>query len=154
IPGPPFRDGGPPHGRKAARSAPARRRAPRPSPRAGGARGPARAATGAAPEEACCWEWWCAPALCFLVRDRLSVRLLADARNDCLSVGPLTGRRPRRRTSMMQAAASADASSFDETQPLVSVGIPVFNGEKLIRAAIDSVLAQNHVAFEIVISDN
>jgi glycosyltransferase involved in cell wall biosynthesis len=49
---------------------------------------------------------------------------------------------------MMQAAESADVP------PLVSIGMPVFNGEKLIREAIDSVLAQDGVTLEVVISDN
>ena len=38
--------------------------------------------------------------------------------------------------------------------PLVTVGIPVFNGEKYIRKAIDSILAQTFTNFEIIISDN
>jgi glycosyltransferase involved in cell wall biosynthesis len=38
--------------------------------------------------------------------------------------------------------------------PKVSVGIPVYNGEKYIRQAIDSVLAQTYSDFELVISDN
>jgi glycosyltransferase involved in cell wall biosynthesis len=38
--------------------------------------------------------------------------------------------------------------------PAVTVGIPVFNGEKYLREAIDSVLAQTFRDFEILISDN
>lgn len=38
--------------------------------------------------------------------------------------------------------------------PLVSVGIPVYNGEDFLREAIDSVLAQTLTDFELVISDN
>ncbi len=38
--------------------------------------------------------------------------------------------------------------------PLVSVGVPVYNGEATIRAAIDSLLAQTYKHIEIVISDN
>jgi glycosyltransferase involved in cell wall biosynthesis len=37
---------------------------------------------------------------------------------------------------------------------LVSVGIPVYNGERYIAAALDSVLAQDYPHVEIVISDN
>lgn len=39
-------------------------------------------------------------------------------------------------------------------QPLVSVGMPVFNGERFVAAAIRSVLDQTVTALELVISDN
>jgi glycosyltransferase involved in cell wall biosynthesis len=39
-------------------------------------------------------------------------------------------------------------------QARVSVGLPVYNGERFLAAAIDSVLAQTFQDFEIVISDN
>jgi len=38
--------------------------------------------------------------------------------------------------------------------PRVSVGIPVYNGEKYLSEAIDSVLSQTYSDFEIVIADN
>ena len=38
--------------------------------------------------------------------------------------------------------------------PAVSIGMPVYNGEKYIREALDSVLAQTYQAFELIISDN
>jgi glycosyltransferase involved in cell wall biosynthesis len=38
--------------------------------------------------------------------------------------------------------------------PLVSIGMPVYNGEPFIRQAIDSVLAQTYQHLEIIISDN
>ena len=38
--------------------------------------------------------------------------------------------------------------------PLVSVGVPVWNREKLIRDAIESVLAQDYPNLEVIISDN
>ncbi len=38
--------------------------------------------------------------------------------------------------------------------PRVSVGIPVYNGEKFLKTAVDSVLAQDYEDFEIIISDN
>ncbi len=38
--------------------------------------------------------------------------------------------------------------------PKVSIGMPVYNGEKYIRKAIDSLLAQTHSNFELIISDN
>jgi hypothetical protein len=38
--------------------------------------------------------------------------------------------------------------------PLVSVGIPVFNGEATIRAAIESVLAQTHEDLEVLVYNN
>ena len=38
--------------------------------------------------------------------------------------------------------------------PLVSVGLPVYNGERYVRAAIESVLAQSFQSVELVIADN
>lgn len=39
-------------------------------------------------------------------------------------------------------------------QPLVSIGVPVFNGEKGIARALDSLLGQDYLNLEIIISDN
>jgi glycosyltransferase involved in cell wall biosynthesis len=38
--------------------------------------------------------------------------------------------------------------------PKVSVGMPVFNGEKYLKEAIDSILSQSFTDFELIISDN
>jgi glycosyltransferase involved in cell wall biosynthesis len=38
--------------------------------------------------------------------------------------------------------------------PKVSIGMPVYNGEKYIRMALDSLLAQTFKDFELIISDN
>lgn len=38
--------------------------------------------------------------------------------------------------------------------PAVSIGLPVRNGEKYLREAIDSLLAQTYSDFELIISDN
>lgn len=38
--------------------------------------------------------------------------------------------------------------------PRVSIGMPVYNGEKFIRDALDSLLAQTYTDFELIISDN
>ncbi|MFA6321677.1 MAG: glycosyltransferase [Candidatus Omnitrophota bacterium] len=42
----------------------------------------------------------------------------------------------------------------DKKQPLVSIGMPVFNGEKGLVCALDSLLAQDYRNLEIIISDN
>lgn len=45
----------------------------------------------------------------------------------------------------------------DEKQkhtPKVSIGMPVYNGEKYVREALDSLLAQTFTDFELIISDN
>ncbi|HYB40791.1 MAG TPA: glycosyltransferase family A protein, partial [Candidatus Methylomirabilis sp.] len=38
--------------------------------------------------------------------------------------------------------------------PRVSVGVPVFNGDRFLRAALDSILGQTFQDYEIIISDN
>jgi glycosyltransferase involved in cell wall biosynthesis len=39
-------------------------------------------------------------------------------------------------------------------KPLVSIGMPVFNGERFIEEAVDSILGQTCADFELIISDN
>ncbi|MBM4423645.1 MAG: glycosyltransferase [Chloroflexi bacterium] len=39
-------------------------------------------------------------------------------------------------------------------KPLVSIGLPVYNGERFIRQALDSLLAQEYGNFELIVSDN
>lgn len=41
-----------------------------------------------------------------------------------------------------------------EDLPLVSIGMPVYNGEEYIRDALDSLLGQAFLDFELIISDN
>lgn len=41
-----------------------------------------------------------------------------------------------------------------DTTPKVSIGLAVFNGEKYLEEAVDSILAQTFTDFELIISDN
>jgi len=47
-------------------------------------------------------------------------------------------------------------SSTDEHggPPLVSIGVPVYNGERFLRESLESLLAQDYAPLDIVISDN
>src|SRR5690348_15099471 len=38
--------------------------------------------------------------------------------------------------------------------PKLSIGLPVFNGERYLRAAVESLLQQDFEDFELIISDN
>ena len=38
--------------------------------------------------------------------------------------------------------------------PRVSIGLPVLNGEKYVAEALDAILAQSFLDFELIISDN
>ena len=40
------------------------------------------------------------------------------------------------------------------TRPMVSIGLPVYNGEELLRESIESLLSQDFKDFELIISDN
>ena len=57
-------------------------------------------------------------------------------------------------------ASSAPKPGFRETpsleaqKPLVTIGLPVYNGERFIREAIDSLLTQTLTNFILIISDN
>jgi glycosyltransferase involved in cell wall biosynthesis len=41
-----------------------------------------------------------------------------------------------------------------KNQPRVSIGMPVYNGDRFLKQALDSILAQTFKAFELIISDN
>ena len=43
---------------------------------------------------------------------------------------------------------------MNNNNPRVSIGLPVFNGEKYLKEAIDAILAQTFQNFELIISDN
>ena len=55
---------------------------------------------------------------------------------------------------MSDHPTSASASVAGKQIPQVSIGMPVYNGEKCIREALDSLLAQTFTYFELIISDN
>ena len=40
------------------------------------------------------------------------------------------------------------------SSPCVSIGLPVYNGERFLKAALDSILGQSYGDFELIISDN
>lgn len=50
--------------------------------------------------------------------------------------------------------AAREAKGGNGAGPLVSVGLPVFNGAGFLAQALDSVLAQTYANFELLISDN
>jgi glycosyltransferase involved in cell wall biosynthesis len=43
---------------------------------------------------------------------------------------------------------------MNHSNPRVSIGVPVYNGENFLKEALDSLLAQTYEDFEIIISDN
>jgi glycosyltransferase involved in cell wall biosynthesis len=43
---------------------------------------------------------------------------------------------------------------MEKSKPRVSIGLPVYNGERYVAQAIESVLAQTYTDFEFIISDN
>lgn len=47
-----------------------------------------------------------------------------------------------------------ESTTKTKTSPIVSIGMPVYNGGKTITEALDSLLAQDFNNFELIISDN
>ncbi|MFN7540333.1 MAG: glycosyltransferase family 2 protein [Bacteroidota bacterium] len=47
-----------------------------------------------------------------------------------------------------------DLPAINDKKKLISVGLPVFNGEKYLRQAINSLLSQTYLDIEVIISDN
>jgi glycosyltransferase involved in cell wall biosynthesis len=52
-----------------------------------------------------------------------------------------------------ELAQVVDTSS-EIAGPLVSIGLPVFNGERYVASAIESILGQSYSNFELIIGDN
>ena len=53
-----------------------------------------------------------------------------------------------------QITANSTEVLMNNRIPAVSIGMPVYNGAKYIREALDSLLAQTFADFELIISDN
>jgi glycosyltransferase involved in cell wall biosynthesis len=55
-----------------------------------------------------------------------------------------------------QSCPSSDQSNRRSSSggPLVSIGMPVYNGERFLRQALESILVQDYGNFELIISDN
>ena len=47
-----------------------------------------------------------------------------------------------------------DTDDYRGDQPLVSIGVPVFNAERFLTRALDSLLGQTLSDLELIISDN
>jgi glycosyltransferase involved in cell wall biosynthesis len=45
-------------------------------------------------------------------------------------------------------------NKMESKYPRVSIGLPVYNGEKFLRSSLESLLSQNFTDFELIISDN
>jgi glycosyltransferase involved in cell wall biosynthesis len=55
----------------------------------------------------------------------------------------------------MQALELHASATIKQVQPTkVSIGLPVFNGERYVKHALDSILSQTYQEFELIISDN
>lgn len=55
---------------------------------------------------------------------------------------------------MVQSNPKENKNTSSNDRPRVSLGMPVFNGEKYIRESLDALLAQTYSDFELIISDN
>ena len=56
--------------------------------------------------------------------------------------------------SKLQKIKAKYTKSKKMNHPLVSIGLPVYNGEKYLEEALDSLLSQTFKDFELIISDN
>lgn len=55
---------------------------------------------------------------------------------------------------MVTVSRAENRSAIKQNNPKVSIGMPVYNGEKYIREALDSLIAQTFTDYELIISDN
>ena len=65
-------------------------------------------------------------------------------------------RRSDARLELVQPSeqSSEPAGQVEFAQPRVSIGLPVYNGDRYLEDAIRSILAQSYTDFELIISDN
>jgi glycosyltransferase involved in cell wall biosynthesis len=54
----------------------------------------------------------------------------------------------------MCANNDTNSHKLSNSKPCISIGMPVFNGERYIELALDSILSQTFPDFELIISDN
>jgi glycosyltransferase involved in cell wall biosynthesis len=54
----------------------------------------------------------------------------------------------------MQLGDERRAHRDSDSKPRVSIGMPVYNGEKYLRESLDSILSQTYQDLELIISDN
>ena len=55
---------------------------------------------------------------------------------------------------VLNSAIGQSVNLHSNESPLVSICIPVYNGEKYIRQTVESVLAQTYSNFELIINDD
>lgn len=87
--------------------------------------------------------------VCAQVRTILSDWRQALSRKSLSEAGAVS-LTPERRVD----SSNAYRGGTSEDLPLVSIGLPVRNGERHIKGALDSLLAQDYGNFELIISDN
>ena len=54
----------------------------------------------------------------------------------------------------MGCGRTNEMSAMNDNNPKVSIGLPVYNGERYLAIALDSLLAQTFGDFELILSDN
>ncbi len=71
-----------------------------------------------------------------------------------MSLPPSSSELPDRQPSAVADSQRTDMVPPSEHQPRVSIGMPVYNGERFLPEALDSLLGQTFEDFELIISDN
>src|SRR5690606_3564318 len=93
-------------------------------------------------------------ALRALVCERMPERGRADASRSGTLSRPTTGAAACVRGGAMSAKRGPVSVNASQRPPRVSIGLPVYNGERYLAAAPDSLLAQTFADFELIVSDN
>src|SRR5882672_2841702 len=94
-------------------------------------------------------EWWSMSRPSVSSGSPVAAREASSARPPSASAS--SSRVSARGADSMQAHVPSPAPA---SAPAVSVGMPVYNGERHLHAAIDSILAQTLQDFELIIADN
>ena len=60
----------------------------------------------------------------------------------------------KKHNSNLTKQTSDNDSITDDKIPMVTIGLPVYNGDKYLESTLDCLLAQTYNNFELVISDD
>jgi len=99
----------------------------------------------------CGLSLFCDEAARFVIECRMERRIFMS---NVMASWAAAGASLREPTAEIELVQTEPGSQLEPSRPRVSIGLPVYNGERFLEDAIRSILAQSYTDFELIISDN